>query len=160
MIRGSWLIFYSVTAFLPLTVAKPQKIDYRQADANEERNYILSMEKIRKLGEVESVVWQIFDKNTEMRDAWNDHGIGAQGSIAAGVRITEKEFPEIAEAIRKTGFSTREYVVCYLTEQKTIGAVVSKMTGKQKEYPPYVNPANAALIEQHFDEIRKIMNPR
>jgi flagellar biosynthesis/type III secretory pathway protein FliH len=26
--------------------------------------------------------------------------------------------------------------------------------------PPYVNPANAALIEQHFDEIRKIMNPQ
>jgi hypothetical protein len=50
--------------------------------------------------------------------------------------------------------------VCYLTEQKTIAAVVSKMTGKQKEYPPYVNTANAALIEQHFDEVRKIMNPR
>ena len=112
------------------------------------------------LGEVEKAVWQILDKNTEMSEAWNDHGIGAQGSIAAGVTVTEKEFPQIAEAIHTAGFSMREYVVCYLTEQKTISAVVSKMTGKQKEYPTYINPANAALIEQHFDEVRKIMNSR
>jgi hypothetical protein len=68
IIRKYWLLFYSVTAFiLPLTaVANPQKSDYRQADANEERNYILSMEKIRKLGEVERAVRRILDKNTEM----------------------------------------------------------------------------------------------
>lgn len=162
IIRKYWLCFFSVIALiLPLTVVgKPQKSDYRQADANEIRNYTLSMEKIRKLGEVEKAVWQLLDKNAEMSNAWNDHGIGAQGSIAAGVAVTEKEFPQIAEAIHKAGFSTREYVVCYLTEQKTLSAVVLKMTGKQKEYPPYVNPANATLIEQHFDEIRNIMNQR
>jgi hypothetical protein len=95
--------------------------------------YILSMEKIRKLGEVEKAVWQLLDKNAEMLRAWNDYGIGAQGSIAAGVAINEKEFPAIAGAIREAGLTTREYVVCYLTERKTIGAVVSKMTGKQKD---------------------------
>lgn len=120
---------------------------YRQADANEERNYILSMEQIRKLGEVEKAVWQILDKNTPMSHAWNDQGIRAQTSIAAGVAVIEREFPAITGTIHEAGFSTLEYVVCYLTEQKTIGAVVSKMTGKQKEYSPYVNRTNAALIE-------------
>ena len=94
-----------------------------------------------------------------MRDAWNDHGVGAQGSIAANVAVTEKEFPQIVAAIHKAGFSTHEYVVCFLTWEQSFSAVISKMTGKRKEYPLYINPTNSALLEQHLDEVREIMNP-
>jgi hypothetical protein len=145
----------------PVVGFSPQKVDYRVADQNEKTNCILSMEKIRKLGEVEKAINEIFDKaeNTDVRDAWNDHGIGAQGSIAASTQVTDKEFPQIATAIHKAGFSTRDYVVCYLTLVQTQHAVYFKRDGKSKEYPPYVNPANIKLLEDHWNEVVRIMNP-
>jgi hypothetical protein len=150
-----------ISLLAPLSSAYPQQQQngYRLADQQEKTNYLLSMEKIRKLGEVEKVTQEIFDKDTDVRDAWNDHGIGAQGSMAADVRITEKEFPQIAAAIHKAGFSTREYVVCFLTLSQAQQAVSFKKEGKTKEYPPYVNPANIKLLEEHREEIIRIMNP-
>jgi hypothetical protein len=117
------------------------------------------MEKIQKLGEVEKAANEIFDADFNVRDAWNDHGIGALLSIGASVQTTEKEFPQIAAAIHKSGFSTREYVVCFLTFLQTQNAVYFNRNGKSKVYPPYVNPANIKLLNDHWDEMIWLMNP-
>jgi hypothetical protein len=144
-----------------MAVAAPQeqKSGYRDADQKELTSYLLSMEKIRRLGEVEKAANEIFDKDLNVRDSWNDHGVGSLLSIGASVQTTDKEFPQVAAAIHKAGFSTREYVVCFLTLLQAQNAVYFKKQGKSKEYPPYVNPINTKLLEDHWDEVVRIMNP-
>jgi hypothetical protein len=109
--------------------------------------------------EVEKAANEIFDKDLNVRDSWNDHGVGSLLSIGASVQTTDKEFPQVAAAIHKAGFSTREYVVCFLTLLQAQNAVYFKKQGKSKEYPPYVNPINTKLLEDHWDEVVRIMNP-
>lgn len=158
----NWIWRSAAIALLAPLAAAPQaqKSNWRDADQKELTNHILSIQEIRKLGEAEKAIWQIFDKgeNTHMRDAWNDHGPGALASIAQAVQITEKEFPQIAAAIHKAGLSTREYVVVLVTLEQVQGARYAKKS-QNTPYPPYVNPANIAFMEQHEDEVRKIMNP-
>ena len=59
-------------------MVEPQKTELigKPMRTRKEITYILCMEKIRKLGEVEKAVCQILDKNAEMSNAWNDPAIG------------------------------------------------------------------------------------
>jgi hypothetical protein len=151
----------ALALLVPLIVAaaQEQRSGYRDADQKELTNYLLSMEKIQKLGEVEKASNEIFDADFNVRDAWNDHGIGALLTIGASVQTTDKEFPQIAAAIHRAGFSTREYVVCILTLLQAQNAVRFKKEGKSKEYPAYVNSANIKLLNDHWDEVIRLMNP-
>jgi hypothetical protein len=101
-----WLHAASVLVLVvSMQAAAPQeqKSSYRDADQKELTSYVLSMEKIRKLGEVEKAADEIFDKDFNVRDAWNDHGVGELLTIGASVRSTDTEFPQIAAAIHKAG---------------------------------------------------------
>lgn len=78
----------AVLAFLAtIAVAAPQeqKSGYRDTDQKELTDYLLSMDKIQKLGEVEKATNEIFDADFNVCDAWNDHGIGELLSIGASV---------------------------------------------------------------------------
>jgi len=83
----------------------------------------------------------------------------SNGSLAGGTQVVDKEFPQVAAAIHKTGLSTRDYVLCFLTFLQVEHAVYFKKEGKRKEYPPYVNPENIKLLEDDWDEVVRIMNP-
>jgi hypothetical protein len=92
--------------------------------------------------------------------AFSDAAFMAGLEDGASVQTTDTEFPQIAAAIHQAGFSTREYVVCFLTLLQTQNAVHFKNQDKSKQYPPYVNPINTKLLEDHWGEVTKILTLR
>ena len=63
--------------------------------------------------------------------------------------------------MKKNGFTPREYVLGTITFIQAATAVGFKKSGSYKDYPPQVHrvvsAANLAFVEQHWNEIDKIM---
>jgi hypothetical protein len=124
------------------------------ADQKELLDYALSIEKIQKLGSVLKKFDEMSAQHPELRSG--DSG----GSISETTAKIQK-YPEAVAVLTKNGLTPREYVVGSMTLIQAGMAVGFKRAGTYKEYPPemltIVSRPNLTFVEQHFDEITKIV---
>ncbi len=124
------------------------------ADQKELFDYTLSIEKIQKLGSVLKTFNQMSAQHPELQSG--DSG----GSISATTAKIQ-QYPEAVAVLTRNGLTAREYIVGSMTLIQAGMAVGFKRAGTYKEYPPdmlkIVSRPNLTFVEQHFDEITKIV---
>lgn len=124
------------------------------SDTSQLYNYSLSMEKIQKTAEATSALTKLGKEHPELNDSQDTK------SIDETVQKLEK-YPQAVAAIRSSGLTPHEYVVCLMTMIQATMAVGLKKSGTYKDYPPamlkVVSKANLDYTEQHWDEIQKMI---
>jgi hypothetical protein len=137
--------------------AQSKKPQDNTADEKEVFNYVLTLDKVHKVGAAMKDLDDFQKTHPELANAAGDSG---DGSIDQSVQKIEK-YPQAVAVIRKNGFTTREFVVASMTLTMASTAVAFKKGGTYKEYPAemlrLVSQANLTLVENNFDEISKIM---
>ena len=123
-------------------------------DQKEFYNYVLTMDKVQKLGNATKDLTELLARHPEMQSGSSDYNLD---------QITQQmqKYPEAVAILKKNGLTPREYVVGTKTLIQASMAVGLKKDGTYKEYPPellkVVSPANLAFVEKHFDEIHKVL---
>lgn len=122
-------------------------------DEKAEFAYILTIEKVNKLGEVGKALAEWTDKNGKISAEMLENKAFTEGALTERVRIVEKDYPEFAAVIHKHGMSTREYLLGTRVLVHVMLVLDAKQLGEHKAYDKNVNPANLAFVEQHWEEI-------
>jgi hypothetical protein len=123
-------------------------------DQKESYNYVLTMEKVQKLGNATKDLVELSARHPEMQSGSSDHNLD---------QMTQQmqKYPEAVAILKKNNLTAREYLVGTGTLIQARMIVGFKKDGKYKEYPAemlkVVSPANLAFVEQHFDEIHKVL---
>lgn len=154
--RSPLLIFIagtiSFTGTLTAQVKKPQQ---DSADQKELYNYALTMDKIQKLGNAIRGLNDLSKQHPELNsDSSSDKTID---------QVVQKiqKYPEAIVVLSKSSLTPREFAVGSMTLIQAALAVGFKKAGTYKEYPPemlkLVSPANLAFVEQHYDDIGKVI---
>ena len=122
-------------------------------DAKQLYDYNLSMDKILKTSAATRALEELGKQHPEV------NGMQDANSIDDTVQKLEK-YPEAVAAIRSSGLTPHEYVVCLMTLIQASMAVGFKKSGTYKDYPPQmlkvVSKTNLDFTEQHWDEIQKL----
>ena len=132
--------------------------DNDDADSKEVFNYVLSMDKIRKLAAVQTDVKALQKANPDLQKQMdNDNTDGNLSALAQKVQ----KYPRVAAIVKKDGLTPREYIVGTLALIQAGLGVSMKKNGTFQEYPlkmlTLVNPANLKIVEANWDEIVKLM---
>ena len=142
-------------AVLVVGAAAQNRSGVNDADQKELYNYVLTMDKIQKIGNATKALEVLAKQHPEIQSEDN----------AKTIDDTVKKFqkyPEAVAAISKNGMSPREYTVGVMVVIQAGMAVGFKKSGTYKEYPPemlkLVSRANLDFTEQHWDEIQKLTN--
>jgi hypothetical protein len=123
-------------------------------DQKESYNYVLTMDKVQKLGNATKDLMQLQARYPEMQSGSSDYNLD---------QITQQiqKHPDAVAILKKNGLTPREWVVGTRTLIQASMVVGFKKDGTYKEYPPEmlkdVSPANLAFVEKHFDEIHKVL---
>ncbi len=123
-------------------------------DQKEFYNYVLTMDKVQKLGTATKDLMQLQARYPEMQSGSSDYNLD---------QITQQiqKHPDAVAILKKNGLTPREWVVGTRTLVQASMAVGLKKSGTYKEYPPEmlkdVSPANLAFVEKHFDEVHKVL---
>jgi hypothetical protein len=124
------------------------------ADKKELFDYVLTMDKLQRLGATFHELQALIQKHPELNTA-NDGQ-----TLDATVRNFEK-YPDAVAVVKKNGFTPREFILGTLCAMQCSIAVGLKKAGTFKEYPPdllkQVSKSNLEFTEQHYDEIKKLM---
>ncbi len=116
-------------------------------------NYVLTMDKIQKLGHATKALEDLSKKHPEYSGISGsktldemDHKMGA--------------LPDVVSALAADGLKPREYAVGMMALVQAAMAVGFKKSGTYKDYPPdmlkLVSKANLAFVEQHWDQIQSL----
>lgn len=123
------------------------------ADARELYNYTLTMDKIQKTAAATQKLTVLAKQHPEVNGAQNAK------SIDDSVQMLNK-YPDAVAAIRQSGLTPHEYVVCIMTLIQASMAVGFKKSGTYKDYPPemlkQISKSNLDFTEQHWDDIQKL----
>ncbi len=117
---------------------------------------MLTIDNVHKLGNALKDLNELRKNNP---DLFNTDG--SKNNLDQATQRMAK-YPQAVAIIRKNGLALREYVVGSITLSQAATAVAFKKAGTYKEYPPdmlkVVSPANLTFVEQHYDEISKLMS--
>jgi hypothetical protein len=138
-----------------VAVAQPKaRANDDDLDQKEVHDYVLSMDKIHKLGGASKALMEESKRHPELDGESSD-----SKNLDEMVKKIQK-YPEAVSILSKNGLSPREYAVGFFTLIQASIAVGAKKSGAYKEYPPkmlqLVSKQNLDLVEQHFDEIQKL----
>ena len=123
-------------------------------DQKESYNYVLTMDKVQKLGNATKDLMQLQARYPEMQSGSSDYNLD---------QITQQiqKHPNAVAILKKNSLTPREWVVGTRTLIQARMVVGFKKDGTYKEYPAemlkVVSPANLAFVEKHFDEIHKVL---
>ena len=123
------------------------------ADQKELYNYVLTMDKVQRLGQATEALMDYAKSRPELNDTSDAKSLD---------QLTQKfqKYPEAVSILNKYGFSPREYAVAFMTVMQASMAVGFKKSGTYQEYPPnmlkLVSKANLDFVEQHWDAIQKL----
>lgn len=129
-------------------------------DQQESYAYILTMDKINKLGEVRKALGEWLENNKQASKRMAEDKSLLRGTLAQRARTLDINHPEVAAIIRKERISTQEYVLApdvLLKAQMLAGAREEGDTQDYSKRVESVSPANLTFVEQHKEEIRKSM---
>jgi hypothetical protein len=124
-------------------------------DQKELYSYVLSTDKIQKLGNATKALMEASKQHPEL----NNGESSDPKNLDEMVKKLQK-YPEVVPILSRNGLSPREYAVGFFTLMQASMAVGFKKSGAYKEYPPkmlqLVSKQNLDFVEQHFDEIQKL----
>jgi hypothetical protein len=156
--RSQLLVCAAIVSTTAIVFAQANRAADNDPDQKEIYNYVLTLDKIQKLGAVQKDLDTLSKSNPQM--AKNMDNDSDSKTINDMVRNIEK-YPPVVAVLKKDGLTPREYAVCTMTLLQAGMAVGFKKAGTYKEYPPemlkVVSPANLSFVEQHYDEITKAM---
>jgi hypothetical protein len=146
-----------IAALLSIGAAHAQKRDDNDPDQKELYKYVLTMDKIKKLGSVTHDLQEAGKKHPEL-----DKGRGEDPKDLNDMVAKIQKYPDAVSILSRNGLTPREYAVGFFTLLQASMAVGFKKGGAYKEYPPemlqLVSRQNLDFVDQHFDEIRKLTN--
>jgi len=126
-------------------------------DQKELYSYVLSMDKIKKLGGATHDMQEFAKKHSDL-----DQGNGGDAKDLNDMVAKLQKYPEAVSILNRNGLTPREYAVGFFTLLQASMAVGFKKSGAYKEYSPkmlqLVSRQNLDFVEQHFDEIKKLTN--
>ena len=147
----------AIAVLVALGLAQAQKDKDNDPDQKELHDYVLTMDKVQKAGNATKAMQEVAKKHPEMEKD-NDGDAKNLDEMVAKIQ----KYPEVTSLLRQNGLTAREYAVCTFTLMQAAMAVGFKKAGTYKEYPPkmlaVVSKQNLDFVEQHFDEIKKMMN--
>jgi hypothetical protein len=121
-------------------------------DQMERFEYVLTMNKVRKLDAVKKSLDELSRKHPDVNET-------NEKTMDDMARKFEK-YPDVMAVLARTGVTPREYAVGLLTLMQAGLAVSLKKSGGSHEYPPeilkLVSKANLEFIEQNWDTIQKM----
>jgi hypothetical protein len=116
-------------------------------------NYILTMDKVQKIGAATKTLQALAKQHPELNDT------SQANTLDETVQKLEK-YPDAIAVIKKNGMAPREYIVGVMCVMQAGMAVGFKKSGTYKEYPPdmlkLVSKANLDFVEQHWDDFQKL----
>lgn len=150
----------ALTCILFATLAFSQtKKDADDADQKELYNYVLTMDKVKKLAGATNAMQSYAKQHPEL----NDKDMGGDAKNLDQMVQKMQKYPPILTILKQNGLTPREYAVGFFTLMQASMAVGFKKSGTYKDYPPkmlqLVSKANLDFVEQHFDEIQKLTTP-
>ncbi len=125
-----------------------------EADANEYKNYRLSMDNVTKYVTATKGILKLMNDNPTLKKQLESQR--DVPTIDGAVKTTEK-YPEVTAAIESAGLTTRDYVVISGTLTGSIMAVDMKKQGQIKTYPTTLLPENVMFVEKNYDKLKSMM---
>jgi hypothetical protein len=155
MKRIAWI---SAATVLSIVIGYAQGSKDNDPDQKELRSYVLTMEKVKKLGNATHDMMEAAKKHPELNTAGGNGDAKDLNDMVAKLQ----KFPEVVSILNRNGLAPREYAVGFFTLLQASMAVGFKKSGTYKEYPPkmleLVSRQNLDFVDQHFDEIKKLTN--
>jgi hypothetical protein len=125
------------------------------ADQQELFKYVLTMDKIQKIGVSMHALTELAKQHPEIKDDTSS------GDSLDEMAKKFQKYPDAIAVLTKNGLTPREFAVGTLTLMQAGMAVGMKKGGMYKESPPemlqVVSGPNLSFVEQHFDEILKVI---
>jgi hypothetical protein len=126
------------------------------ADQKELFNYMLTLDKIHKLGDSMKDMEALEKSNPELSKSMNADD--SEGNLD---QLTQKiqKYPPVVAVLKKNGLAPREYIVMTMTLIQAGLAVGMKKAGTYQDYPPkmleLVSQVNLTFLEKNWDEVQK-----
>src|SRR5690348_1345311 len=144
------VIAAATTAILLVAGASAQaRKNADSADQKELYNYVLTMDKVKKLAAATTQFQELAKKHPEL----NEEKQTDSKNLDEMVQKLQK-YPDVVAILSKNGLTPREYAVGFMTLMQASMAVGFKKSGTYKEYPPkmleVVSKANLDFVDQHF----------
>jgi hypothetical protein len=129
-------------------------------DGKEIRTFRLTKTKLDKYEVAANGVAKLLHDHPELKKSMNMQLAAPGGKnnsqIDQGV-INLEMHPELANAVKESGLSSREYVVMSITLVNTMMLVALKRGKMITEYPASISPQNAGFVERNYDRVSAIM---
>jgi hypothetical protein len=133
------------------SVAQKAKAD---ADMVEMQNYILTTDKVDRLGDALVGIAQLAQKNPEAASSVEADADKNEDLDAMGRRLSAN--PEVVAVLKSHGFTPREFALCQMVTFQATFAEAAKKAGADPAKlasDAHVNPANLTFVEQHKAEL-------
>lgn len=150
-----------VLLLAPAGIAQQDKSD---ADMIEMQNYLLTVDKVERLGDALHDLEQLAEKNPQIASAMDKDADQQDDLNAIARRISAH--PELVGVLKSHGFTPREYALCQLVVFQSAFAEAAKQAGADPAKlasKAHVNPANLTFVEQHkaeLDAMQKKVTPQ
>lgn len=141
-------------AILCVAAAAQSKKAADNPDQKELYSYVLTMDKIQKLGSATKALNELAAHHPELQS-------NSQAQTLDQVTQRIQKLPDAVAILSKNGLTPHEYAVGTMTLFQAGMAVGLKRSGTYKEYPPdmlkLVSPENLDFVEKHYDEVSKAL---
>jgi len=140
------------TAGVAAAQSRAKKAD--SPDLKEIRDYRLNMDVIQRF--VQS--FKAINADAAAKKCFDNNAPGNAPSIDAGEKLIAGCPPALAD-LKSAGLKPREFLIITAALLGDFMAVGMKKSGTIKEYPDSISPENAAFVEQHYDQLQKMLAP-
>jgi hypothetical protein len=143
-----------LTTFLLLLV-NVARVAAADTDEMEVTKFRLTSANLEQYSKASSALMTMMQGDASLKKRFNDEQ--KNKTIAQTTETIEKNYPNVAGAIRGAGMTTHDYVVMTATIISSAMAVGMKKQGMLKELPPTIAPENAAFVEQNYERVGALM---
>ncbi|HEX6773904.1 MAG TPA: hypothetical protein VF126_17845 [Acidobacteriaceae bacterium] len=153
--RISCLLCSSSVALLLVPAAGAQtKPD---ADIIEMQHYVLTVDKVTRLGDVLQDMAQLAQKNPQLASTMESDSDKENGQEDLdGMARRFSAHPEVVSVLKSHGFTPHEFALCQMVVFQAAFAEAAKQAGADPAKlasDAHVNPANLTFVEQHKAEL-------